>query len=58
MISWIRQAAPDTRIYFCMEDDEVWQKTMGYLPAEFGGLPRMLDDSAVRHCGLSLKAGS
>jgi spore photoproduct lyase len=57
MISWIRQAAPNTRIYFCMEDDEVWQKTMGYLPAEFGGLPRMLDDSAVRHCGLSIKTG-
>ncbi len=54
IVSWIRQAAPNTRIYFCMEDDEVWQKTMGYLPIEFGGLPKMLDDSAVVHCGLSV----
>ena len=52
IISWIRQAAPNTCIYFCMEDDEVWEKSMGFLPTEFGGLPRMLDDSAVRHCGL------
>jgi spore photoproduct lyase len=58
MISWIRRAAPNTRIYFCMEDDEVWQKTMGYLPAEFGGLPGMLDESAAVHCGLSLNSGS
>jgi spore photoproduct lyase len=54
MISWIRQAAPEVLIYFCMEDDEVWQKTMGFLPAERGGLPKMLDESAVKHCGLKL----
>jgi spore photoproduct lyase len=35
-----------------MEDDEVWQKSLGFLPADKGGLPRMLDESAVRHCGL------
>jgi spore photoproduct lyase len=52
MISWIRQAAPEVLIYFCMEDDEVWQTTMGFLPAERGGLPKMLDESAVKHCGL------
>jgi spore photoproduct lyase len=56
IISWIRQAAPDTRIYFCMEDDEVWEKSMGYLPTEFGGLSRMLDESAARHCELDIKA--
>jgi spore photoproduct lyase len=54
MVSWIRQAAPDVRIYFCMEDDEVWEKSMGYLPAAYGGLPKMLDDSAVKHCGLNV----
>jgi hypothetical protein len=25
---------------------------LGFLPADRGGLPRMLDESAVRHCGL------
>ena len=52
MIAWIRAAAPDVRLYFCMEDDEVWQKCMGMLPAEQGGLSEMLDRSAMRHCGL------
>lgn len=48
----IRAAAPDVLVYFCMEDDEVWQKSMGFLPEERGGLPKMLDRSAVAHCDL------
>ena len=52
VIRAIREAAPDVRVYFCMEDDEVWQKSLGFLPAERGGLPRMLDRSAVSHCEL------
>ena len=55
MTDWIREIAPDVLIYFCMEDDEVWQKTLGFIPAERGGLPRMLDESAVRICGLNRK---
>ena len=51
--AWIREMAPDVLIYFCMEDDEVWQKALGFIPAERGGLPKMLDDSAVRICGLN-----
>lgn len=52
VIDRIRELAPDVTIYFCMEDDEVWQKCLGFAPAEKGGLARMLDESAVRHCGL------
>ncbi len=51
--AWIREMAPDVLIYFCMEDDEVWQKALGFIPAERGGLPKMLDESAVRICGLN-----
>lgn len=53
MVEWIRARAPGVTLYYCMEDDEVWQKTMGLIPAEKGGLPYILDASAVRHCGLN-----
>ncbi len=52
MVGWIKEAAPEVLVYFCMEDDEVWEKTMGFAPSERGGLARMLDDSAAYHCGL------
>jgi spore photoproduct lyase len=52
MVSWIRDIAPDVCLYFCMEDDEVWEKALGFVPSDRGGLSKMLDDSAVRHCGL------
>jgi spore photoproduct lyase len=52
MVSWIRDLAPDALIYFCMEDDEVWEKTLGFVPSDKGGLPKMLDESASLHCGL------
>jgi spore photoproduct lyase len=35
-----------------MEDDEVWQKCLGFAPAERGGLAHMLDEQAIKHCGL------
>jgi spore photoproduct lyase len=44
--------APQTCAYLCMEDDEVWRHALGFTPAERGGLARMLDEAAVRHCGL------
>lgn len=50
----VRRHAPHVTVYFCMEDDEVWEKVMGFLPGERGGLAAMLDESAVRHCGLKL----
>ena len=56
MVSWIKEIAPNVLVYFCMEDDEVWQKSLGFLPSERGGLSRMLNESAVRHCGLNLES--
>jgi spore photoproduct lyase len=53
MIAAIREMAPQTFIYFCMEDDEVWQKCLGFTPAERGGLKKILDKQAVKHCGLT-----
>lgn len=60
IIDRIRKRAPDVCVYFCMEDTEVWEKAMGFSPAIHGGLPRMLDLSAKKHCGLDglLKSSS
>ena len=52
IVSYIRAYAPDVMIYLCMEDDEVWQKSLGYVPSDYGGLSKILDKSAARHCGL------
>ncbi|MBW2742523.1 MAG: DNA photolyase, partial [Deltaproteobacteria bacterium] len=54
IVSCIRSLAPDVLIYFCMEDDEVWKKSLGFIPSERGGLPKMLDETAARHCGLNV----
>lgn len=53
IIETIREFSPDVLIYFCMEDDEVWSKSMGFLPSEKEGLAAMLDKSAITHCGLA-----
>lgn len=52
MVGWIKAVAPDVCLYFCMEDEEVWQRALGFSPKQHGGLSRMLDKSAARHCGL------
>ncbi len=52
IVEMIRRLAPGVTLYFCMEDDEVWQKSLGFLPSEQGGLPAMLDKAAARHCEL------
>ena len=54
IVSWIREIAPEVLIYFCMEDDEVWEKSLGFIPSDRGGLPRILDESAAQHCGLDI----
>lgn len=54
MVSCIREHAPNVLIYLCMEDDEVWKKSFGFVPSDFGGLPSMLDNSAILHCGLDV----
>jgi spore photoproduct lyase len=53
MVNWIREEAPDVTVYFCMEDDEVWEKCMGMIPSADGGLGRMLDRSAIKICDLT-----
>lgn len=54
MVEWIKEIAPDVLVYFCMEDDEVWEKSTGFIPKERGGLTAMLDKSAIDHCNLKL----
>lgn len=54
MVEWIREMAPDVTAYLCMEDDQVWENSFGFIPQSKGGLPAMLDDAARRHCGLSV----
>jgi spore photoproduct lyase len=36
-----------------MEDQEVWEKTLGFFPKEKGELGHLLDRSAVSHCRLN-----
>ncbi|MBW1677254.1 MAG: DNA photolyase, partial [Deltaproteobacteria bacterium] len=54
MAAWIRELAPDVMLYFCMEDQEVWERALGFVPEDRGGLSRMLDESAARHCGVDI----
>ena len=54
MVSFIREIAPDVTIYLCMEDDETWQKSLGFVPSDYGGLSKILDERAAKHCGLTL----
>ena len=55
IVAAIRKFAPQTCIYFCMEDDKVWQEALGFTASEQGGLDKMLDAQAVRHCGLNYR---
>ncbi len=52
MVSWIKELGPEVLVYFCMEDEEIWEKAVGFVPSERGGLSSMLDESAIYHCGL------
>lgn len=52
LIEAIRSVDSKICIYFCMEDDEVWERAMGFQPAREGGLPHMLDRRAAHCCGL------
>jgi spore photoproduct lyase len=48
----IKAYAPDVLVYFCMEDQEVWEKTLGFFPKKQGALGHLLDRAAVSHCRL------
>jgi len=52
MVQWIKELAPQVTTYLCMEDDQVWEQSFGYIPQSRGGLAAMLDASAINHCGL------
>ena len=52
IVRYIRDYAPDVMIYLCMEDDEVWKKSLGFVPSDYGSLSKILDKSAAQHCGL------
>ena len=40
-------AHPATCLYFCMENDTVWQQVFGFTPGSRGGLPAMLDEAVL-----------
>jgi spore photoproduct lyase len=54
VVEHIRAVSPDVTIYFCMEDDEVWQQVFGFTPRDPDGIGEMLDRSATRPCGLKV----
>jgi spore photoproduct lyase len=53
IIACIREHAPDAAVYLCMENDEIWRKSLGFIPDDVGGLPYMLDMRAVKLCNLN-----
>lgn len=53
IIFCIKKYAPEVLIYFCMEDEQVWEKCMGFFPEKQGELGHMLDKSAAAHCCLN-----
>lgn len=52
ILNAIRERSPDVTVYFCMESEDIWKKVFGYTTEEQGGLPRMLDRSAINICRL------
>ncbi len=52
MAEWIRQYAPEVALYLCMEDDCIWENSLGFNPASCGGLPAILDQAALEVCNL------
>ena len=49
MAAALKNHAPQTTAYFCMEDQEVWQKSLNMTPV----LPELLNQSAQRVCSIS-----
>ncbi len=53
IVSYIKEYAPEVLVYFCMEDEQVWEECIGFFPEEEGQLGRLLDKSAAFHCQLN-----
>lgn len=54
IIDHFRKKAPSVFLYFCMEDDEIWNKCMGFLPSQYGSLGKMLDQRVIDICSLNV----
>lgn len=54
IIDTIKAYAPELLVYFCMEDEQVWESTMDFFPDKNGELGYLLDNSAATHCDLDL----
>lgn len=52
MVRCIKELAPEVTVYLCMEDEQVWEQSFGFVPDSKGGLPAMLDEAARRRCNL------
>jgi spore photoproduct lyase len=48
----VRSFAPDVALYLCMEDQTVWQRALGASPDSSEAVAKILDEGAVRRCGL------
>ena len=46
--AWIRELSPETFIYLCMENQEVWKKSLGYTPRSNRELSGLLDEQCLR----------
>ncbi len=55
IVSTIKEYSPELLVYFCMEDEEIWEKTMGYFPSKEGELGYLLSKSAITKCKLNQK---
>jgi spore photoproduct lyase len=58
LVDRIKKHAPDVFVYYCMEDEAIWQKTLGYNPDDRGGLPHLLDMQAEKICGIKVLKGN
>ncbi|MFO7753093.1 MAG: DNA photolyase [Desulfobacteraceae bacterium] len=52
MVDRIKSMGPDVLVYFCMEDERVWNETLGFFPGQEGELGHLLDAGAAEHCRL------
>jgi spore photoproduct lyase len=47
--SLLREGQKDLCIYLCMESEDIWRESLGFNPAEQGGLSSILDRQALQY---------
>ena len=52
LIKRLRAYSSEQLVYFCMEDQEVWEKCLGFYPKKKDELGCLLDKNAAEKCGL------